>query len=215
MSDDRPLLAASGLVVWRGDNLLLDELDVELGAGEVLQVRGANGSGKTTLLRVLCGLVPVDEGSISWCGEPLHRVRDEFQRGLLYLGHKPGICGALSPRENLDLFCALHGGSEQGIDAALEELSLGERLDVPCGVLSAGQQRRVSLARLLLQPARLWVLDEPLTALDASGLAWVRQQLVNHTRRGGAVLLTTHQGMPLDGLVSATLDLGSYPLAAA
>lgn len=209
------MLAASGLVVWRGENLLLDEVAVTVSAGEVLQVQGANGSGKTTLLRVLCGLVPVDEGEIFWCGKPLHRARDEFQRALLYLGHKPGISGSLTPRENLALFCALHGGSTEAIDPALEELALGERLQLPCGVLSAGQQRRVGLARLLLQPACLWVLDEPLTALDAAGLRWVRQQFLHHTQRGGAVLFTTHQAMPLDGLVSGTLDLGSPPMAAA
>lgn len=202
------MLAASGLFVWRGENLLLDNVDVELNAGEVLQVQGANGSGKTTLLRVLCGLVPVEDGAIFWYGKPLHRVRDEFQRALLYLGHKPGISGSLTPRENLTVFCALHGGSTEAIDAALEELALGERLQVPCGVLSAGQQRRVGLARLLLQPARLWVLDEPLTALDAGGLAWVRQQLRQHTQAGGAVMFTTHQTLPLDGFVSRTLELG-------
>ena len=203
------LLSARHIDVWRGDTLLLDAVALSVGPGEVLQVIGRNGSGKTTLLRVLCGLVPMDEGEVYWCGEPLRRVRAEFQGSLLYLGHKPGICAGLTPGENLALSCALHGGKAAGIDAALDQLGLGERRHLLCGALSAGQQRRVALARLVLEPARLWVLDEPLTALDAAGLVWVGEQLVRHGRVGGTVIFTTHQALPLDGLVSRTLAIDS------
>ena len=201
------LLQANGITVWRGDTLLLDEIDMVIREAEVLQIQGANGSGKTTLLRVLCGISIADEGDISWCGEPVERVRDAFHADLLYLGHKPGISGALTPVENLNLFCALAGTDATAIPAALDALALGEREHVPCAALSAGQQRRVALARLLLQPARLWVLDEPLTALDANGLAWVQSQLAAQVARGGAVMFSTHQTLPLGDLPSSALAL--------
>jgi len=201
------LLEAHEITVWRGETLLLDDVELSVAETDVLQIQGANGSGKTTLLRVLCGVALADEGRINWCGQSIERVRDAFHAELLYLGHKPGISGALTPAENLDVFCTLAGTDPGLIPNALEELALSEREQVPCWALSAGQQRRVALARLVLQPARLWVLDEPLTALDANGLAWVQSQLAAQVARGGAVVFTTHQALPLGELSSRTLAL--------
>jgi len=205
-------LEADDISVWRGDNLLLNEVSFSLSPGEVLQVQGANGSGKTTLLRIVCGLGIADEGQVSWCGNPIEKNRDQFHEDLLYLGHKPGIKPALSAIENLRIFTLLDGqatspGTEANIETALDELSLLSKAHLPCGALSAGQQRRVALARLVLQAARLWVLDEPLTSLDKSGLALVEQRMADHVRQGGSVLLTTHAPVNIDGVKVGTLEL--------
>jgi len=203
-----PLLEGRGLTVWRGENLLLDGLDLSVRAGEVLQLAGPNGSGKSTLLRALVGLAELDEGEVYWQGRATRRVRESFHGELLYLGHKPGISGGLDPRENLRALLGPEADDTVRMTAALEELGLGTRLDVPCRSLSAGQQRRVALTRLRLQPRRLWLLDEPLTALDAAGLDWVRTRIVERAQAGGAVVYTTHQSLALDGVTARVLTLG-------
>ncbi|MCL4140725.1 UNVERIFIED_CONTAM: hypothetical protein GTU68_062229, partial [Idotea baltica] len=206
------LLTVKDISVWRGDNLLLDEVQFDLSVGQVLQVRGANGSGKTTLLRIVCGVGFADEGSVLWRGIAIERNRHQFNNELLYLGHKPGIKGALSPLENLRIFCVLAGleasaKTDALIIDALDNLSLSDKTELPCRFLSAGQQRRVALARLLIQHAHLWVLDEPLTSLDKAGLAWVEKQISLHVAAGGAVLLTTHAPLQVDGVTVNTLEL--------
>ena len=203
-----PLLEGRALTAWRGETLLFEELDVAIATGEVLQLAGPNGSGKSTLLRALVGLAELDEGEVSWCGRATRRVRDAFHAELLYIGHRSGISGALDPRENLRALLGPEVDDEARVVAALVELGLGERLDVPCRALSAGQQRRVALARLVLQERRLWLLDEPLTALDAAGLDWVRSRIVERARSGGAVVYTTHQALALDGVRARVLTLG-------
>jgi len=219
------MLAVKDLTVWRGDNLLLDNISFSLEPGEVMQVQGANGSGKTTLLRTVCGVGIADEGDVYWHGVPIRRSRDQFNEALLYLGHKAGIKGGLTARENLRIFSTLAGQTSVGsakytgsgnsgnsadhnIESALSDLSLLAKADIGCRHLSAGQQRRVSLARLLLQTAKLWVLDEPLTSLDAAGLAWVEKQIDRHATNGGAVLLTTHAPLNIDSVRVDTLALG-------
>lgn len=207
------MLEVKDLTVWRGDNLLLNEISFSLDAGNVMQIRGANGSGKTTLLRVICGVGLADEGEVFWCGKPIHRNRDQFNEALLYLGHKAGIKGGLSAIENLRIFCTLSGRApgvqtDEAIESALRGLSLWSKAHIACRHLSAGQQRRVSLARLLLQSAQLWVLDEPLTSLDKAGLAWVETQIAEQAARGGSVLLTTHAPLNVDSVKVGTLELG-------
>ena len=202
------LLSGEGLTVWRGETLLFDALDLSVRAGEVLQLAGPNGSGKSTLLRALVGLAELDEGEVSWRGRPTRRVREAFHGSLLYIGHKSGISGALDPRENLRALLGSDADDAERVEAALVELGLGERLDLPCRALSAGQQRRVALARLRLQSRPLWLLDEPLTALDAAGLDWVRARIVERARSGGAVVYTTHQPLALEGVRARVLTLG-------
>lgn len=207
------MLEVKDLTVWRGDNLLLNNISFSLDAGNVLQIQGANGSGKTTLLRIICGVGIADEGDVYWHGDPIRRCRDQFNEALLYLGHKAGIKGGLTAMENLRIFCTLSGRSpsvqtDQAIEAALDGLSLTSKAHIACRYLSAGQQRRVSLARLLLQPTRLWVLDEPLTSLDKAGLSWVETQIAEQAARGGSVLLTTHAPLNVDTVKVGTLELG-------
>jgi len=212
------LLEGRELSAWRGESLLFDALDVYIVAGEVLQLAGPNGSGKSTLLRALIGLSELDEGEVRWRGKPIVRQRDAFHAELLYLGHKPGINGALNPLENLRALVgdppavpeAVAGTASMTIDThseALRELGLGSRLDIPCRALSAGQQRRVALARLRLQSRTLWLLDEPLTALDSAGHDWVRRCIVERAATGGAVIYTTHQRLALEGVTTRVLEL--------
>ena len=202
-----PLLEADDVALWLGDAPILDGVSLALASGEALQLSGENGSGKTTLLRVLAGLVEPDEGEVRFEGVPVRRARDALSGALLYLGHRPGVSAALTAPENLAAFAAANGGDAERIEATLVELGLGERLDVPVAALSAGQRRRVALARLALEPRRLWLLDEPLTALDARGLAWVAGRIGAHVAGGGGCAFTTHQGLELPGTPVRALEL--------
>lgn len=187
-------LEAVDVTVWRGETLLLDRIKLQAKAGEVTQIAGANGSGKTTLLRVLCGAALADEGEVHWCGVSLSKQRDIFNEQLLHIGHRPGVHAQLTAVENLQLACKMGNGVESDIDSVLNALAILPIADIPAGHLSAGQQRRVALARLALLPhTRCWVLDEPLTALDQQGRDWVAGQIQMHSERGGVTVLTTHQ----------------------
>lgn len=193
-----PLLEVRQLFCERDDRILFDNLDFHLNAGEVLQIEGTNGSGKTTLLRILCGLTSNYEGEILWRGEPRPQVREAFNRSLLYFGHQPGVKAILTPLENLQWYSAMHPAIDPSqILSALEMVGLRGYEDVPCHTLSAGQNRRVSLARLYLSDAPLWILDEPFTAIDKQGVAQKEALIEQHAARGGAVILTTHHELAL------------------
>lgn len=203
------LLEARGMTIWRGDNLLMDELDLQVHAGSITQIQGTNGSGKTTLLRALIGLAEFDEGDVFWQGRNVIKAREQLYANLLYLGHKPGISAGLSPLENIMAMCPeLDASCRDEVLAVLAELAIDDRIDLPSAALSAGQKRRVTLARLRLQAARLWVLDEPLTSLDTNGYDWVKREIVRHVDRGGAVIFTTHQALPFDQIPVQSLVLG-------
>jgi len=210
--DAAPLLEARALRCERDERLLFERLDFVLRAGEVLQVAGPNGSGKTTLLRALAGLSSRVEGEMLWCGKPLAARRWEYLRESLYIGHEPAVKSGLSARENLRWHAALwQRTSGRDADEALAEFGLGRCLDTPALQLSAGQRRRIALARLLLSPARLWILDEPFTAIDHAGVAQVEGLVEAHARAGGAVLLTTHHrlGLAQDLLRRIDLEAGA------
>lgn len=190
-------LEARQLACERDGRWLFHGLDLRLSDGEVLRVEGPNGSGKTTLLKILCGQVSDVEGEVLWQGKPLRRARAELLSNLLYIGHAPAIKKSLTALENLRWYQAMAAEpiSMDTCEQALERVGLSGFEDIPCGQLSAGQQRRVALARLELSPRALWVLDEPFTAIDASGVAILEQRLVEHAHRGGAVLVTTHHAL--------------------
>lgn len=177
----------------RGDRVLIDRLSVRLNRGEILQVEGANGSGKTTLLRTLCGLASPSEGEIRWGGQPIQDIRAEYHAELTYIGHLPGIKADLTPLENLQFLHALHDRTPVNDVAVLERIGLFGFEDVPARQLSAGQRRRVALARLLVDSSPLWILDEPFTAIDRAGTEVLVDVLSDHLEGGGMVILTSHQ----------------------
>jgi heme exporter protein A len=187
------LLRTEQLFCERDERVLFSSLSFSLSAGQLMQVMGSNGSGKTTLLRIVCGLNDNYEGDIFWCGHLVDECREMFMASLLYIGHRVGVNRILTPRENLHWSAALHTPVDDGcIAAALERVGLRGYEDISCRNLSAGQQQRVSLARLLISPARLWILDEPFTTLDVYGVRDLEVLLAEHVASGGSVLVTTH-----------------------
>jgi heme exporter protein A len=205
-----PLLDAVSLACERDGRLLFDGLDLQVQPGELLQVSGPNGSGKTSLLRLLCGLMAPTAGTVRLQGHPLAKLHDELAGRLLWIGHATGIKALLTAEENLAWLCGLHrSASRAAIWQALEQVGLRGFEDVPCQALSAGQQRRVALARLYLAPPPLWVLDEPFTALDSAGVRQLEAHLAAHCETGGAVVLTTHHSLSRRPAGYRRLELGS------
>ncbi len=201
------LLAAKDLFCERDDRVLFQKLSFSLAEGQVLQIKGSNGSGKTTLLRILCGLNDCYEGEIFWKGSEISQLTDEFTASLLYIGHRIGVNKTLTPLENLAWSCSLHSVvDEKQLLSALKSVGLLGFEYSQCFSLSAGQQQRVALARLLISPAKLWVLDEPFTTLDVKGVALLESMLDSHAKTGGSVLVTTHHPLKIEGLQE--LDLG-------
>lgn len=207
-----PLLEAVALSCERDWRMLFEQLAFRLDAGDMLQISGPNGSGKTSLLRLIAGLRQPTAGDILLQGKALSEQRCELARNLLWIGHAAGIKGLLTAEENLAWLCALHRpASREAIWQALEAVGLRGFEDVPCHTLSAGQQRRVALARLYLADTPpLWVLDEPFTALDKSGVAQLEAHLAGHCERGGVVVLTTHHSLQHKPATYRDLDLGQH-----
>ena len=205
------MLEVRELECVRGDHRLFKGLNFTLQQGELLYLRGSNGSGKTSLLRTICGLMAPAEGQVFWNGKDIHSEREEFNRGLTYLGHFNGIKGELSAVENLDYANSLSGikKSENQILDALERIGLAGREDLPTKVLSQGQKRRVALARLLLTDSKLWILDEPFTALDVHAVELLKDLIVNHVKSDGMAILTTHQAVEIDSSMLRELDLSA------
>ena len=204
------MLEGNGLTCVRDGRVLFNELNLRLEAGEILQVEGANGAGKTSLLRILCGLAQPREGTVYWQGKNINHYRSVYYRELLYIGHNPGVKQELTPLENLHFLRALkgRGGEHMAIDKALEQVGLYGYEDVTVRTLSAGQRRRVALARLWLSQGCLWVLDEPFTAIDRNGIRNLETQLMHHVQCGGMVIITSHQMPQWVGCRVRQLSLG-------
>ena len=185
------MLEARELLCERDERTLFSGLSFTLNAGEWVQITGSNGAGKTTLLRLLTGLSRPDAGEVLWQGQPLHQVRDSYHQNLLWIGHQPGIKTRLTALENLH-FYHRDGDTAQCLEA-LAQAGLAGFEDIPVNQLSAGQQRRVALARLWLTRATLWLLAAPFPALDVNGGERLTQRMAQHTEQGGIVILTTHQ----------------------
>jgi len=187
-------IEATGLACSRGDSRLFRDISFSLAPGEWLAVRGANGSGKTTLLRCVAGLTRLDCGEVKWNGKPVREVASDFRAAMLYAGHAPGIKDELTAAENLRDALALRGTrpDDAVIDDALKAVGLEKHRRIPARRLSAGQRRRIGMARLTLDSASCWILDEPLAALDSQGESMFAGLLATHLQRGGCALIATH-----------------------
>ncbi|MET0065232.1 MAG: cytochrome c biogenesis heme-transporting ATPase CcmA [Candidatus Thiodiazotropha sp.] len=187
------LFQAQSLSCIRDDRILFESLAFAINPGQALVLEGRNGSGKTSLLRILSGIRLPESGQVLWDGKDIFRLGPEFHEHIAYLGHKDGSKLDLTPLENLRI--------AQGLGKAREEISLEEALDqvglygfedVPTRNMSAGQQRRLAIARLLVTDARLWILDEPFTSLDRKGIEHMERLFEAHLKRGGMAAMTTH-----------------------
>lgn len=189
------MLELIGLTCLRGGRRLFENVSFTVNPGELVHLQGANGSGKTSLLRILTGLSSPDAGIVKWDGVDIREARDTYVAEMLYLGHHPAIKDDLSVKENLVVSSRLAGlnPSNDLVKSAIDIVGLGGRATLPARVLSQGQRRRLALARLWLDDRRLWVLDEPFTALDTHATTLLESRLERHLARGGIVVLTTHQ----------------------
>jgi heme exporter protein A len=203
------MLEVSNLACSRGDHRLFSGLSFALHPGQIMQVQGANGSGKTSLLRTLCGFMMPDEGDIAWRGNNIRDLDDDYHAEMLYLGHLNAIKDELTALENLRISAGLSGVeiNEKEAVAALRRMGLRGREMLPVKVLSQGQRRRVALARLLVADARLWILDEPLTALDVGAVTLIQELIAEHLAQQGMIIFTTHQPLQVAGVEMSSLSL--------
>ena len=208
MTFDGAVFEAREINAWRGDRHILRDVSFSVRPGEFLKVTGPNGVGKTTLLRVICGLLPAETGELWWRGQSIRGRRDEFNFELGHLGHLNSLKGDLTARENLKFLAGLRTTlTAQTIDATLDRVGILSRGDLPARSLSAGQKRRLALARLLLADAALWILDEPVTNLDTAGIRLVEELIVDHVEHGGLAIAAAHQRLLDDAPCLRRLEL--------
>jgi heme exporter protein A len=202
------LLDVKNLFCERDERILFKHFSMQINVGEVVQIIGQNGSGKTTLLRILCGLSDAYEGDIFWQNQPINEVRNAYYQAMLYVGHLSGVKGSLTAEENLQWMVQLDSSLNKcSIAKALKLIGLFGFEDMPCHSLSAGQQRRVGLARLYLSSAPLWILDEPFTALDKKGVTEKEALIAEHVSSGGSVILTTHHDLSIPNQIIRPINL--------
>ncbi len=205
--------AAEALACVRGERLVFSDLNFQVSSGEALILRGPNGSGKSTLLRLVAGYLDASAGILTWNGQPVADDPDAHRRRLHYVGHLDAVKAPLTVAENLAFWAGQGHRDESGGDLedrlrqALERLGLGRLAEVPGRFLSAGQKRRLNLARLAASPARLWLLDEPTVSLDANGAGVLAEMVVEHLGAGGLAMIATHIDLGL--IETRVLTLGA------
>jgi heme exporter protein A len=204
------MLEAFDLTARRGSLLLFSRLRLRVEAGRGLLVTGRNGSGKTTLLRMLAGLAQPEDGRVTWNGESIAADHASMRAHRVYVGHAPALKDELTVEENLRSLAALAGANatDDAIAQSLAHVDLHDQRALPARVLSQGQRRRIGLARLVLLPRALWLLDEPATALDGAGLAWLGKLIAQRLREGGIVVAATHQAieLPIDRVDTLAME---------
>jgi len=205
-------LEVKNLQCIRGDRELFVDLSFRLESNQLLMLEGANGSGKTTLIRSLCGLYLQEQGEILWNDTSIRKLDEDYRKELLYLGHLNAIKADLTVLENLQINARLSGykATNEELMQALDTIGLFAFEDFPTRQLSQGQKRRVALARLLVNKAKLWVLDEPFVALDIAAVELLQKIIAKHVQDGGMVILTTHQEVPLTSGKIQRLRLGEF-----
>jgi heme exporter protein A len=203
------LLETRDLSCMRNDRLLFEALEIQLQAGQMLVVEGPNGCGKTSLLRILTGLRLADRGDVLWRGEPIDRLTGDYYEQVNYVGHHDGVKHELSCLENLRLARAMGIPSTLDLDEVLERVNLYTYGETEAGSLSAGQKRRLALARLLATEATLWILDEPFTSLDKGSMALFGNLFEAHLQRQGIIIMTSHHDISLPSQSLQRLRLGS------
>ena len=192
----------------RNDRLLFEHLDIHLDAGQMLVVEGPNGCGKTSLLRILTGLRLADGGEVLWRQQPIDRLAGDYFEQVNYIGHHDGVKHELSCLENLRLARAMGVPSSLDLDDVLEQVNLYAYGETEAGSLSAGQKRRLALARLLATDARLWILDEPFTSLDKASMALFSELFEQQLERQGVIVMTSHHEISLPRQALQRLQLG-------
>ena len=202
------LLETRNLSCIRNDRLLFENLDLSLGGGEMLVVEGPNGCGKTSLLRILTGLRLADAGAVLWRGEAIDRLAGDYYEQVAYVGHHDGVKHDLSCLENLRLARAMGIPSAADLDRVLERVNLFAYGENEVGSLSAGQKRRLALARLLATESLLWILDEPFTSLDKGSMGMFAELFAEQLGRGGVIVMTSHHDIDLPGQAVKRLALG-------
>lgn len=201
------LLKVENLAFERDDNCLFDGINLTADSGEIVQIEGANGSGKTTLLRLLTTALQPSAGSILYRGAEITQCRYQYLSDMLYIGHQPAVKLTLTAEENLRWMVSDSTKSNSlRVVEALAEVGLSGYSDIPCYALSAGQHRRVALARLLISQATLWYLDEPFTAIDKQGVSFLEARLQDHVSQGGVVVLSSHQDLALNSVRKYSLN---------
>ena len=193
----RPVLQGQQLSCIRQDRVLFEQLSFQLSYGQLLQIQGKNGAVKSSLLRIVAGLAQPDDGQLYYQAKPFAESLPAYCANLCYIGHQSGVHEQLTALENLRFWRAAATLQPADDWALLAKLGLAGLEDIPCRMLSAGQQRRVSLARLWLTPALIWILDEPFTALDQGAISLLQQHMLEHLNKDGAIILTTHQQLTL------------------
>ncbi len=203
--------SGTNLTCIRGERVVFEALDFSIGEGEVLCLRGRNGSGKSSLIRVMAGLLGVVEGDMSWNAEPLLEDPEGHRARLHYVGHQDAIKTALTVTENLTFWAEMSGveTDKQTVPEALETFSLSNLAKLPARFLSAGQRRRLNLARIVASPAPLWLLDEPTNSLDKESVTTLYDAIATHRQKGGMVVLATHDDLTEDVRI---LDLGQFEM---
>ncbi|MDP0019048.1 cytochrome c biogenesis heme-transporting ATPase CcmA [Glaesserella parasuis] len=201
-------LSLINIACERGETRLFEGCSLTISSGQWWQIEGHNGIGKTSLLRILAGLAVAVEGEVQWNGVKIQQQRDQYYTNLFYLGHHAGVKPELTAWENLRFFQKIQGLplDDEALWNALGKVSLIGREDLPCSHLSAGQQRRVALAKLWLTKATLWILDEPFTAIDKKGVAELISHIEQHCEQGGMVIFTSHQTAESDKVQVLSLD---------
>lgn len=208
-ASETTLISADKLTCIREERVLFDELSFNINTGEIVQIEGPNGAGKTSLLRILAGLSRPYAGQVRYLTEDINRCRDEYNEDLLYLGHLTGVKSELTAEENLNFNLRISGYDDFDTTVTLAKVNLSGFEEALAGHLSAGQHRRTALARLWHSNCKIWILDEPFTAIDKKGVEELEQLFLQHADNGGCVILTTHQDMGIikdDRLSKIRLD---------